>query len=49
MILDRSGGSRLVWTREAHYFSENTPGVASFALAVGSSADWLGHEASLKK
>ena len=30
------------------YFSENIPGVASFALAVGSSADWLGHEASSK-
>ena len=29
-------------------FSENTPGVASFALAVGSSAGWLGHEASSK-
>ena len=29
-------------------FSENIPGVASFALAVGSSADWLGHEASSK-
>ena len=28
------------------YFSENIPGIASFALAVGSSADWLGHEAS---
>ena len=29
-------------------FLENIPGVASFALAVGSLADWLGHEASLK-
>ena len=29
-------------------FSENIPGVASFALAVGSSADWLDHEASSK-
>ena len=28
-------------------FSENIPAVASFALAVGSSAGWLGHEASL--
>ena len=27
-------------------FSENIPGVASFAVAVGSLADWLGHEAS---
>ena len=27
------------------YFSENIPAVASFALAVGSSADWLDHEA----
>lgn len=27
-------------------FSENTPGVTSFALAVSSLADWLGHEAS---
>ena len=29
-------------------FSENTPGVATFALAVGSLAGWLGHEASSK-
>ena len=29
-------------------FSENIPGVASFAFAVGSSADWLGHKASSK-
>ena len=29
-------------------FLENIPGLASFALAVGSWADWLGHEASSK-
>ena len=29
-------------------FSENMPAVASLALAVGSSAGWLGHEARLK-
>ena len=30
------------------FFGENIPGIASFALAIGSSADWLGHEASSK-
>ena len=29
-------------------FLENIPGVVSFALAVGSSAGWLGHDASSK-
>ena len=29
-------------------FSENVPGVASFALAVGKSADWLVYEANSK-
>ena len=30
------------------YFSENIPRLVSFALALGSSADWLGHEANSK-
>ena len=30
-------------------FLENTQGVASFALAVGSSAEWLDHEARSKR
>ena len=30
-------------------FSENIPGVASLALAVGLLAGWLGHEASSKR
>ena len=37
-----------VWQVIGRDFLENIPGVASFALAVCSSADWLGHEASSK-
>ena len=35
-----------VWQVIGRDFSENTPGVASLALAVGSSAGWLVHDAS---